>query len=911
MTLAATFFGGLNVAADTVGKQALDAQLTNTPVDVNLFPGLYGQAFANASTFRTLVSNVQTVDFVKNAESIGQASSFNGSLPQLWAIQGTSTLYQHITLVAGRMNLAPNETIINADSPLAQTLAIGKNVRYTLASFYVGFRQVSYNVTLRLVGQVSLDKLVQRTLGFGYYCSTPGFGNPGLSFCSSGPSGQSVLITSWEKTFAPALDWSYNQSRAATASYSYAQNARVNVYLDRDRLISPFDVEGSIGQIQAIEARISTVASQSGFRYQDNLLSELQGFSSEIFSLRIQYTVVSIPVFFLAWYVGRTVSQSSFNLRRKEIGLLMTRGFTRGQLFRQFLTEAIMVGVIAGSAGVVAAYLLNPVFIQVLGGSTGSVVLTSDSVIVTVLFTLILTFFAVFSPARQATNMDPAKALKEYVYLEETRPTKKRGAIIAFILGLYQLILLVTGQNYMTFQRYFYGANFLLAIVIIIASVLSLSLTYIGPFLFLFGAASLSTGAAQRFHRGFAAFSRRIIGDVAALASKSVFRNPRRVAALVFIVALIAGYSIWVIGDQASQLDYNYRQAQVQNGSDIRISGFSTIADATLVANQLRTGWSNITGATAEADFSQNFNVASGLQVKAIDPATWKQSAYYQHSWFTGDFDATLSQMAANNSTIVLDHGVASYYSYFIGGRLNTSKTFSLSIIGFFGPDYSHQYSGPFYSFSPEGWSFVPIKLLGENITFFSPTTTNIVLAKVDPSFSLPAVAESVQRAYPSLSVSAAQPSSQDTQGIINAGSQNVLRLGTAFAGLAAVIGVGTVAYTGYREREKEITMVAVRGLSYRQLAGLLITEFLPVVVYALILATVVGLIVVWGDAQGVNSLNGGYLSLLEPRRVTFPLWASINIFAIIGLLLAGVFIPAAFAARKDLSKMSRTVRFA
>ena len=27
MTLAATFFGGLNVAADTVGKQALDAQL--------------------------------------------------------------------------------------------------------------------------------------------------------------------------------------------------------------------------------------------------------------------------------------------------------------------------------------------------------------------------------------------------------------------------------------------------------------------------------------------------------------------------------------------------------------------------------------------------------------------------------------------------------------------------------------------------------------------------------------------------------------------------------------------------------------------------------------------------------------------------------------------------------------------
>ena len=36
MTLAAAFFGGINVAADTVGKQALDAQLVNTPVDVQL-----------------------------------------------------------------------------------------------------------------------------------------------------------------------------------------------------------------------------------------------------------------------------------------------------------------------------------------------------------------------------------------------------------------------------------------------------------------------------------------------------------------------------------------------------------------------------------------------------------------------------------------------------------------------------------------------------------------------------------------------------------------------------------------------------------------------------------------------------------------------------------------------------------
>src|SRR5437773_10261154 len=90
--------------------------------------------------------------------------------------------------------------------------------------------------------------------------------------------------------------------------------------------------------------------------------------------------------------------------------------------------------------------------------------------------------------------MDPAQALKEYGYLEETKPRMKRGAIVAFSLGLYQLVLLFLGINYQNIGRYIFGANFFLALVLIVAAVLSFALTYIGPFLFLYGAAQLSTG---------------------------------------------------------------------------------------------------------------------------------------------------------------------------------------------------------------------------------------------------------------------------------------------------------------------------------------------------------------------------------------------------------------------------------
>src|SRR6266567_3080849 len=913
MTLAATFFGGINVAADTVGKQALDAQLANTPVDMQLRAFSVDGGKSLNSSVQGLVSNLQKIDGVMAAEPVGTSNlviPFNASSSitiyssiTVAGIQDASLLYQHMTLVSGRKTLHANETLINSDSQQAQNFPVNRRITYTL---YTN-SSTKYNVTLTVVGSISLDTVAVNTLGIGYYYQ-PFPGNPGLTT----PNQQaSILIVSWEQTFLPVLAKNYNSFSTGNVSRFYSISAQVNVYLDRNWLISPFAIESSISTIQQIDARISNLALQYGFSPNDSLLGQLQAFSSTIFSLRLTFTAVSIPVFFMAWYVGRTVSQSSFNLRRKEIGLLLTRGFTRGQLVRHFITEGLMVGLVAGLAGIALAYVLNPLFLQVLGSSSGATaILTSDTAIITIIFTLVLTLFAILAPARQAAAMDPAQALKGYVYLEETRPIRKRGAILALTLGAYQLITLAIGINYMNIGRYVYNANFLLVLFLIIAAVLSFALSFIGPFLFLYGAAQLSTGLAKRFHNKFSRISRWIIGDVAALASKSVFRNPRRVAALVFIVALIVGYSIWVIGDLASQQDYNYRQAEVAVGSDIRLSGITSIANATMIANKLFQGWSNITGATAESDFS-GAATAGGIQIKAIDPLTWRQGAYYEPNWFTGDINAVFNAMTANNHTMVLDHGVASYYSFPIGTTIILYYgSINASVISYFGPDYSQSLGGPFgRSFTPEGWSFIPIGLIKPNATLFNPT--NIVLVKASPNVSLTQLALSLQAAYPSLTITTAQVATQGVPGVINAGTQNVLRLGTAFAALAASIGVGTIAYTGYREREKEITMIAVRGLSYRQLAGLLITEFLPLVIFALILATIVGLIVVWGDALGQNSLNQNYLQILAARRVVFPLWASANILVIVALVLIGVFLPALTAARKDLSKMSRTVRFA
>src|SRR2546422_10231880 len=916
MMLAATFFGGINVGADTIGKQALDAELVNTPVDISLTP-MNGGASVPRSSFDNVVLQVKQVSGVVAAEPVGSETQqfypYNESIPYIKAIQDTSLLYQHLTILNGREIANANESVINADSKFAQSYKLGQTVRY---SFGQTGQRTNLTVTLKVVGEVQLDNIAVNTLGV----SPIYYGPQG-----STPTPASTLIVSWDKTFNHIFDWAYNQTRFGRY---YSIGASVNVYLDRPKLLNAFNVESSITQVQQIDDQVSNVAALNGFSSQPNLINPLLSFSTSIFALRLTFTIFSIPVFFVAWFVGRTVSQASFNLRRREIGLLMTKGFSQSQLFRHFLVEALLVGLIGGGFGLAAAVLLNPYFVQILSGSYQSgVFLSQDTAIATMIFTVALTLLAIYSPARAAASMDPAKALREYVYLEDTRPSKKRGAIIAFSLGLYKIILLLLGINFQNIGRYLFGVNFLLAIVLIILAVLDYGLNIIGPFLFLYGATQLSTGLAARFHRRFASISKRLVGDIASLASKSVFRNPRRVTALVFLVALIAGYSIWVIGDMASLQDYNIRQAEVQVGSDLRVSGTGNfnLTYATVVASQLRS-WNNITGATPESDNTLSLSSRASITIKAIDPATWRQGAYYEPEWFSGNINTVFQNMQSNNQTIVLDHGLASYYNIQQGGTVIVSQNVSLTVIGFFGPDYSQQSQGQPFGFSyfqPEGWSFVSLKLIAQNPSI---TGINSVLVKAGPGISFTDLASSIQKAYPTLTVrtaqdntrgtgpiasNGAQASIQGADAVIANGTQNVLRLGTVFAGLAASIGIGAVTYTGFKEREKETTMLAVRGLSYKQLLGLLVTEVLPLVIFALILATTVGLITVRGDSLAQNSLTPNYASLLAPRRVVFPLWASENILAIIGLLFLGVFLPAITAARKDLSKMSRTVRFA
>ena len=161
-----------------------------------------------------------------------------------------------------------------------------------------------------------------------------------------------------------------------------------------------------------------------------------QGYQNNLSGFTISFAVVSFPIFILAWYLGKTVSDVSFNIRRREIGLLSTKGLSSGQIQRMFLSEAIIIGLMGGFLGVIGGLLLN----QYYSGSVNlnslftSKLFSPEIALFTVIFGVILALMSVFLSSRRASRIPAVEALRNDMSAGD-KPNRKIFPLIALILG--------------------------------------------------------------------------------------------------------------------------------------------------------------------------------------------------------------------------------------------------------------------------------------------------------------------------------------------------------------------------------------------------------------------------------------------------------------------------------------------
>ncbi|MGB9853665.1 MAG: FtsX-like permease family protein [Candidatus Bathyarchaeales archaeon] len=912
--LASSFFAGINIGADTTAKAALTQQLSSIPVDIVVSSG----SIINSSVWETAVAEVKQVKGVKSVEILSRGSclyvenitSHEGLFILTVGTSNVSSVYDGLTVLSqGSAKLGANETYVWVGSKAANRIALNSVITLNF-TYRTAWEEKFLVLPLKVVGFVELnDEAYSIAAGewggpVTIYQSSPGQAYVHVERRSGALAfGDLLLIVSWEETFAKILD----NLPEDVPTYSLPFSTQILVYIDRNSLVNPWDIPNSLNAVRKVTLQVNDRTAKYGMYASNNLENILKMYQFTSISMRFSFFIVALPVFFVAWYVGTTVSDVSYNLRRREIGLLLTKGFSNAQLFRLFLTESIMIGIMGGLLGVGIGFLLGPIFTAGSNGALGTPpVLSTGVIIITVIFGLAITLLSTFRPSRKAAKLPAVEALREYTYTEEFKPHKQRLPWLAFSLGLYKIVMFLFGINLV---QVFAGApppftNIFLIILLGIWIIIDTVLTYIGPLLFFWGFSKIFISGSVKFQE-LVARAARFLGDLGTLAMRNVQRNPVRVASIAFLIALIVGYSFQTIGAVASEQDYIIRQVKADVGADIRVA----LASTTNISQTL-----NIIGNLSGVDsLTLEYSLGGTLpgdayqrQIRMINPDTWLSTAYYEEEWFSGNGVAeAFQQMKTNNQTIILERTVALSLDKKLGDNITMtigSSIFELKIVGFFGPEVTQQYIGGGRIF----WSYAPTGLLHSLILDYQPSAT--VLVKLEPSADGKAVASEIQKMdNVSYVRSVAEELETYQSNLLLSGSLNIQRIGVLFSIMAAAVAVGLATLVSLQERKREASIMSARGLSFKQLVTMLLTENLAVIAFSVVLGVIVGLIVVHGNIAASNATLSAYSLVMH--KMVFPPEVITLLATCLTLIFASTIIPTLLLTKRYISKVERIVR--
>ena len=769
--------------------------------------------------------------------------------------------------------------------------------------------------------------------GMVYYGGS-GIAPPPIYGGSSSGYRSEMMIVSWENTLEKLWDSALDSS---TASITFSVN------LDRKNLISPWNTETSIENINKISDNIQNqiLANYLAETNVNNMLSNsLYGFQGNFQIMLINFIVVSIPVFFVAWYLGSTVSDVSFNIRRREIGLLSTKGLSSGQIQRMFLTETVIIGLIGGTLGVVGGLILNQYYAGTvnLNNLFASQMFSPEIAVVTIVFGVILAVTSVFMSSRKASRMPAVDALREYVP-EENKPRFRFVPWIALILGSYKIVVFALGLNMQTIvsQWNYSRGNFFLLIFTGPLVVFDSIMTFFGPFLFFWGITKVLIRDSDKFQRLASKISS-VMGDLGALAAKNVRRNPARLAAIAFLIALIIGFSVQVTGQIASQQDFIVRNVHEQVGADVTVN-IANASKAQVILNDIVGNVSGIRNATIERTMSaplSGSNSYNQMQLKTIDPDTWASSAYYEQGWFTGaSVDQMMKDLKGSNNTIIIDRTLAKQLNLNLYDEVGidfNSCPRKLRIIGFFGPEptdnsaniivtggsQGSKYISPTINAYSRYYSYVPANLF--NMSEYSGIYTvesfqTKYLISLNPGIDGIEVTSQMHNVN-STDIIAIDSFDQEWQqsasnnNIATFSSLQILDvqgLGLIFAVLSASVGTALIAIVSLKERSREATLMSVRGLSYRQLVWMFLTESMATITFSVILGLGVGIIIVYGTITSAN--NALYSSQLVTQRLIYPADAIATIGTYIALIYATTIGAILVMTSQYVTKLERMVR--
>jgi len=872
--VSSTMFATINIGSNEIARQVVDKAIEDVPVD-------YLVKFwspTDLDTITELSEDISTIQHVKHTEIMSRLWDWEwiggkSIITSYVGIENDSYAYQSLTPISGETTLGANQTLIEVSSANATQYSLHDIVNLTI-TYSTEAGPSNFTLSLEVVGFVKADdRTITLLTGQDWRYRLDKL---------------NLFIVDWEATFRPLIQFFIDRD------YYSPFEDEIDVFIDREAVISSVDIEGTLNRLAVIEWQLSNMLMPYGAHIEPRLKWALQVVSYLNQILLFVFMAASAPIFFIALYMGITLSDVSFNLRRREIGLLLTKGFSRNRLLRMFMLEGLLVGVIAGAAGILLAILIVPFFTGVAGNwqPVSSHSMSWTTLLLCMIFSLFVGGLSVFFAARRAIRIPTVEALREYRYTPTPTGYRKLLAQTALVLGSYKMIIWIAGINVpqIVFQIPYPG--FLIMILLGIWLTMDALLSPFAVLLFLYGFTMIAVHGSTLIYKASEKIISWTLGDVGVLATRSIQRNPARTAAVVFILALVIGYGVQTVAVLASDHDYTIRSVYTDVGSDIGAKVTPTSNASSVVERAL-----NITGVqAATAEYWLNMETPSWIFMRlcAVNPQEWMQTAYYEPGWFSYvPAEQALAALAEDNHTIILHQRLVRTLHIPLGSNITVtfgSNATQLKVVGFYGTE-------------PTGWlytdrrvmSLIPVGLLEEFGVLGSSEAK--LLVKVAPGADPAAISEALEDFTEIAEATSAMEMLMEyaTNPLLNA-QGNIMRMGVAFAFVLASVGTLVVVTFTLKEKRRETALMAARGLTFKQTAALLIAESTTWVLFAALIGLLTGFIASYGAFQSLNNMDP-----LLPRNLAIIVSLPVLLPAsgMVALLLVCAVAPMLLAARR------------
>lgn len=722
----------------------------------------------------------------------------------------------------------------------------------------------------------------------------------------------------WEQSYA------FNEEMSPSISY--------HIWIDRDEVIRLSSIPKSLERLEFIRDRLAMKGYALGFEvYSSNLVYVLEDVYPRLEMIKVVATVLCLPVVALGTYLSVVGVDLGVNQRRREVGILKSRGASNRQVFSTLIVEALVLGTLAGLMGLLSGVLVSRLLLDMattLAGESGARTSPFDffvqptTIVLAILFGVGLMLLSSYRPFKKISKTDVAEALHHYSPLIIHVDYKPRQDIIFLSLSILSIVSIQLGMDW-AFENDWSWIVQLIVGILMLAGIVFFPLM---PFLLSLSIVRLLTRGSRRLYAKFTWIVKPWTKELHHLVDRNIVRNPRRASNLCVIISLALAFGIFISVTMESSIAYEHDLVKYRVGADVRAEAYSLgyggpeesprdlgVLDRLAAVPGTDSATTYVWVTLMLHDYSWGWGSATSV---LMDPASYRETVRPSSFYFVEGGKGSLEELERNGTVIMSEYRakqmslvvgdyVGAHYElarYDNGSYNYTRWELLLEVVGVVKGLPGLYYWYPEMYVNIDTVRFIPESSLAQGFSGMG------AMYDVSEGVTQGSVADAAEDAITSsgLAVSQILTLDEELQALQDdpmfGALSDFLYAEYAFSVTIMTVGVGLLIFVAVTDREQELACIMARGSSGSQMRKILMGESITLMVIGLIIGIGVGLL----TAYLFNTLWEVGASDVIQRRMLFSRVSWTIVGAAIAAMLVASLLATARAGRIKLAEVLR-----